>query len=228
MSSSIRKLKKQTSRGYRTAQVASRDKKKLLEPRKLDDGYDADFCFSSDDEGSDADILSDSSDDNEVAIAETVNDEGSDDEQEDERSDVVNPEKDAFAAVGTISRPSDPFFLGKNYRKWWKEPQGPKNARTPASHIFKDRRRTSNETKTANLFEIFGMIISKDLKDIIVKCTNTKAESFYAAWNEEHSENHKTWKPMTMDELNCFIGKIKILNRVRVPFSVICTYVHPI
>lgn len=172
------------------------------------------MCFPSDAEDSDAEIIDDSGDDSEVDIAESVDDEDSDDELP-ENFDLFSTGNEEFAAPGTISRSSDQFYLGKNNRKWWKEPKGPTNVRTPASHIFKGRRGTSNESKSASLFEMFNMIISPELKTLIIRCTNSKASAFYATWNKEHPDNQKSWKPLTMDELNCFIGEQKPFRGLR-------------
>lgn len=100
------------------------------------------------------------------------------------------------------------IYRGKNGTIWKSTPTVAPTARMPAINIFREKFEPSFMLRSRDVSSVFAAVVSPDVKDIIYRITNKKGKHYAREWNEKHLGSDRKWLDLTIDELNCFIGKL--------------------
>ena len=95
-------------------------------------------------------------------------------------------------------------MLSKSGRKWSRIP--PVVHRRGPQDIIRNPPGIRKESISVKECTAFHKVLTPEILDIVMRETNREAERVYASWNNEHTNNQKPWKMVSINELNAFIG----------------------
>lgn len=127
---------------------------------------------------------------------ESVNEEAA--EEENERESESEEENEDEAAA-TSQRSNNTSFIAKDNTIWLKN--APNLHQTPSRNIIRQRAGPHRITEMLSISDTFKKIMTMEMVDIIVRCTNKKAEAVYQEYNGKHPEREpRVWKKVTRKE----------------------------
>ena len=95
--------------------------------------------------------------------------------------------------------------MAKDKTVWNKTP--PQNHQTPLRNIIRQRAGPHRSTQMLSISNTFKKIISVEMVDIIVRCTNRKAEATFQEYNNKYPEKEpRVWKRVTPQEMYAFFA----------------------
>lgn len=98
-------------------------------------------------------------------------------------------------------------FIAKDKTVWNKNP--PPNCRIRKHNILREKGGPHQSTKTLTIVEIFRLMFTAEMSEIVIRETNRKATTVFDAYNKKFPEKtRKTWKPITSEELDAFLGVV--------------------
>lgn len=149
----------------------------------------------------------------EIEIQEEVED---DDEvlDLDEIDHIIENEAEENVDINATS--SGGYYRARTGRVWQKQPMVAPSARTQACNIFRPPISPGPlfHLKSSTLLNIFNRVFSADLKNDIIKWTNTRAEHCFNLANAA-SGTTRHWKPWSLSELDAFFGCLLYIGAMR-------------
>lgn len=119
--------------------------------------------------------------------------------------DETDETDDAVPAISIANNATE--YVDKDNNKWTSLPECAMRGQTPARRIVTQKQSTKQATKNLSVMNTFGLFITAEIKDIIMRETNREAIRQCDKWNEENpNKSKRTWKIMTIVELDAFIG----------------------
>ncbi|KAF2892975.1 hypothetical protein ILUMI_13196, partial [Ignelater luminosus] len=98
-------------------------------------------------------------------------------------------------------------LFGKDKTVWHRRP--PKTGRVRKHNILREKSGPTKSTQILSICETFKYIFSDVMCNVIIRETNRKANSVYAAYNAENPGNPaKVWKSLTPEEFEAYLGII--------------------
>lgn len=96
-------------------------------------------------------------------------------------------------------------FIAKDNTIWLKN--APNLHQTPSRNIIRQRAGPHRITEVLSISDTFKKIMTMEMVDIIVRCTNKKAEAVYQEYNGKHPKREpRVWKKVTRNEMYSFFG----------------------
>ena len=95
-------------------------------------------------------------------------------------------------------------LTGKNGKLWSINP--PVIHRRGRQDIIRQHAGITAEGRVENIKDAFGLFLTNEILDIIMRETNREANRVFGQWNMDHAEHQKTWKPLNQNELKAFVG----------------------
>lgn len=95
-------------------------------------------------------------------------------------------------------------YVTKDKTVWNKTP--PQVHQTPSHNVLRQRSGPHRSTETLSIRDTFTKIITVEMVDLIVRCTNKKANKVYDHYNVMNPNSQRSWKPVTSQEMYAFFG----------------------
>ena len=95
-------------------------------------------------------------------------------------------------------------YIAKDKTIWSKTP--PEVHQTASHNVLRQRRGPCRSTDTLSVGDTFKKIITVEMVDLIVRCTNKKAKTVYDNYNSNNPNSNRSWRPVTTQEMYAFIG----------------------
>lgn len=136
-------------------------------------------------------------------------------ENEDALPEIVeDEEEEPVEERGELGSGETKQYVAKSGRIWNTEHLGP--SRRPLRNIVTTKPGPTAYTNDAKeIFEVFNLFLTSDMKDKICNYTNQEATRVYKLYNEEHPGQPKSWKNIDVIELDAFIGVLLSAGALR-------------
>ncbi|XP_058789554.1 piggyBac transposable element-derived protein 4 [Phymastichus coffea] len=95
-------------------------------------------------------------------------------------------------------------YIAKDKTVWSKTP--PDIHQVATHNVLRQRSGPFRSTGTLSVGNTLKKIITVEIVDIIVRCTNQKAKAVFENYNVNNPESNRSWRPVTMQEMYAFIG----------------------
>lgn len=127
-------------------------------------------------------------------------------EMEDDIEIQSEQESDAeLFEAETITELSGPQYTAKSGLEWSSHPFN--KTKRLKRNILDRRPGTTQYSKSAkSILEVFNLFLTPEIKRMICIHTNEEASRYFDVWNEKNPTKIKNWKPLDLDELDCFLG----------------------
>ncbi|XP_018395958.1 PREDICTED: piggyBac transposable element-derived protein 4-like [Cyphomyrmex costatus] len=138
------------------------------------------------------------------APTEEDDEENEDTEEEREEEGEAEAQREDQAAAAARAGETPSTYIAKDKTVWNKTPFYQHQI---ASHnIIRQRNGPHRSTETLSISNTFKKIFTVHMVDIIIRHTNKKALSVYAAFNAAHPDSKREWKPVTVQEIYSFMA----------------------
>ncbi|XP_072384260.1 uncharacterized protein [Diabrotica undecimpunctata] len=112
-------------------------------------------------------------------------------------SDSNDSDKPVLGAV-------DSTFISKNGTVWKNRPLRQTRCRT--KNLLEKPGLTEKSKNVAKISDCFKLFVDEKIVEIIVKCTNQKAEKYFQDWNGKNPNKTRTWMPTDSVEIYAVLG----------------------
>ena len=101
-------------------------------------------------------------------------------------------------------------MVGCNGKIWTQDP--PALGRRQQQDIIRHHPGVTPEGNVQTIKAAFGLFVTPEILDIIMRETNREATRVYAEWNTAHPNNQRNWTETNISELKPFIGLLITWN----------------
>ncbi|XP_054746362.1 piggyBac transposable element-derived protein 3-like [Anastrepha obliqua] len=128
-------------------------------------------------------------------------------EESDNESDAVDDSEDINLRAAQ--------FVARDGTIWSSQPRLARQTRQ--QNILRQRSGPARSTTMMSIVNTYKCFMTPEMVDMIVRCTNKRAEATYAELNAKHPEAEpKTWKKVTLSEMYAFVGVLIMTGANRI------------